>query len=201
MKGCCLHKPDSGLAAEQGPGLPRGLKDVAVCPSVRRLTALKTEAARWKPVLPTFSLPPHHVLFILTSRATRERTGANQRSSGKGRSLHRYSPDTGGPGLGFGQSSAGWKSACLPQGWSQLAVQGPGHDTTSLHSRSPPKTRWSQPKRVITLVIQVSATSVQTHRHHGHRPHHPPAGCTEKCANTVQLDTRASLAPSLSPFL
>lgn len=65
MKGCCLHKPDSGLAAEQGPGLPRGLRDVAVCPSVRRLTAPRTEAARWKPVLPSFSpaSPPRPLHF------------------------------------------------------------------------------------------------------------------------------------------
>ena len=55
MKRCCLHKPDSGLATEQGPGLPVGLKDMMVCPSIRCLIAPQAETTGWKPTLPTFS--------------------------------------------------------------------------------------------------------------------------------------------------
>lgn len=80
-----------------------------------------------------------------------------------------------------------------PAGWSQLAVQ--GQDTTlRLYTHGPlPRPDGASLRRVITLVIQVSATSVQTHRHPAIAPitHLPDA---LKSVRTQSSWTPASLA-------
>lgn len=144
MKRRCLHKPNSGLAAEQGPGLPVGLKDMLVCPSTRCLTAPEAETAGWKPILPTFSpaSSPRPLHFHnrgppgrkqvqirgLQARFKFSQIQTKHRRTCAGLWSKQRSLETSPPPAGVERS---------------LPFQGLGNDATYLHSQSLPKTRWS----------------------------------------------------------
>lgn len=102
----------------------------------------------------------------------------------------------------FGQSSAAWRAAHLPQVW-RAACRSRGWETMLHITLTAPSQDQMEPKRVITLkpfksqplplrptVITALAATRQ-----------PPARRTGKCASTFPPEPRGSLTPSLSLFL